>query len=157
MSLVPLSSSPASSMDSSPEPRSISTGVFTPRRRNHWHYRSRTNVAFRFPSRSMKTYRLLPLLFAFAVGLHAETAKSYQVTGPIVALTDNVVTVQKEDEKWEITRSPATKSDAKLAVGDRVTVYYTMSADRIETKNATGKSTDKASKSTQKSTEKVSR
>ena len=101
----------------------------------------------------MKTYRLLPLLFAFAVGLHAETAKSYQVTGPIVALTDNVITVQKEDEKWEITRSPATKSDAKLAVGDRVTVYYTMSADRIETKAAAGKSTDK-SKSTQKSTEK---
>lgn len=104
----------------------------------------------------MKIHRLLPLLLVFALGLRAESAKNYQVTGPIVALTDTVITVQKGDERWEITRAPATKSDGKLAVGDRVTVYYKMTADRIETKEAGGKSTEKT-KGTQKSTDKADR
>jgi hypothetical protein len=78
----------------------------------------------------------------------AEAAKSYQVTGPIVALTENVITVQKGDEKWEIARSPGTKVDGKLAVGNRVTVHYKMSADSIEVKDSsdTKRGSEKSSK-----------
>jgi hypothetical protein len=62
----------------------------------------------------------------------AASAKSYQVTGPIVALTPTTITVQKDDEKWEIARDPEAKGDATLKVGDRVTIHYRMTATRIE-------------------------
>jgi hypothetical protein len=94
---------------------------------------------------------LLPLLFLIlALGARAETTKSYQVTGPIVALTDSVITVQKENEKWEIARSAATKTDGKLAVGSRVTVYYKMTAESIEVKDS-GKGAEKSSEKKKKS------
>ena len=83
----------------------------------------------------MKKHLLLPLLFICALGLRAESAKGYQVTGPVVALTSNVITVQKGDEKWEIARGSA-KVDGKLAVGSKVTVYYKMVADNIDVKDA---------------------
>lgn len=104
----------------------------------------------------MKTRCLLPLLLAFAFPVHAESAKSYQVTGPIVALTENVITVQKGDEKWEIARSAA-KADGKLAVGTRATIYYKMSADSIEVKDADAKSTDKADKAAEKAADKANK
>jgi hypothetical protein len=94
----------------------------------------------------MKTLRLLPLFLVLALGVRAESPTSYQVTGPIIALTDSVITVQKGEEKFEIARTAATKTDGKLAVGNRVTVYYKMSADRIEVKDAAGKSTEKGTK-----------
>lgn len=84
----------------------------------------------------MKLLRLLPLIAVFALGLRAESAKSYQVTGPILALTESTITIQKGDEKWELARSAATKVDGKLAVGARVTIHYTMSAGKVEVKEA---------------------
>lgn len=83
----------------------------------------------------MKKHLLLPLLFICALGLRAESAKTYQVTGPIIALTDNVITVEKDKEKWEIARGSA-KVDGKLAVGSKVTIYYKMSAEKIDVKDA---------------------
>ena len=41
----------------------------------------------------MKIRYLLPLVFSFALGASAAQPKEYQVTGPIVALTDDVITV----------------------------------------------------------------
>ena len=102
----------------------------------------------------MKTRFLLPLLLLAVLPAHAQSAKSYQVTGPIIALTDSVITVQKGDEKWEISRSAATKVDGKLAVGTRVTIHYKMSADSVEVKDS-GKSTDKADRSAQKAADKA--
>ena len=104
----------------------------------------------------MKIRLLLPVLVLFTFGARAESAKSYQVTGPILALTENVITVQKGDEKWEIARTAATKVDGKLAVGSRVTIHYKMSADSVEVKDA-GKSTDKADKAAQKADKKANR
>jgi hypothetical protein len=103
----------------------------------------------------MKTRFLLPLLLLFALPARAESAKSYQVTGPIVALTDDVITVQKGDERWEIARSAATKSDGKLAVGSRVTIHYKMSADKIDLKDSSAKSTEKADRAAQKAADKA--
>lgn len=89
--------------------------------------------------------RYLPLLLAATLSLQAASAKSYQVTGPVLALTDSVITVQKGDEKWEIARTPGTKIEGKLAVGSRVTVHYKMAADHIEVKDA-APATKKATK-----------
>lgn len=66
--------------------------------------------------------------------LAAPAAKSYQVTGPIIELTDKVIVVQKGDEKWEVARTPDTKVDGTLKVGAKVTIHYTMSAKSVEVK-----------------------
>jgi hypothetical protein len=89
---------------------------------------------------------VLVLLLSGLGASGAESTKSYQVTGPIVAITDSVITVQKDDEKWEIARNPSTKVDGKLAVGNRVTVHYKMTADSVEVKDASGKATEKTGK-----------
>jgi hypothetical protein len=90
----------------------------------------------------MKLRALLPLLVLLSLGARAESAKTYQVTGPIVALTENVITVQKDDEKWEIARNSTTKADGKLAVGNKVTIHYRMTATEIENKDAGAATTD---------------
>lgn len=65
----------------------------------------------------------------------AKSAKKYQVTGIILALTDEVITVEKGDEKWEIDRSANTKVTGTLKVGAKVTIEYTMSAATAEVKD----------------------
>ena len=63
----------------------------------------------------------------------AAGAKTYQVTGTVVAATGSMVTVQKGLEKFEIDIDPATtKGSAELKVGAKVTVTYVMSASKVE-------------------------
>ena len=73
------------------------------------------------------------LLATSSIGA-APAGKTYQVTGPIVELTDIKIVVQKGDEKWEIARGPDTKVDGTLKVGTKVTIHYTMSAKSVEVK-----------------------
>lgn len=105
----------------------------------------------------MKKSHLLGLLLALAAPALAAAARSYQVTGPIVALTDTVITVQKGDEKWEIARTPGTRVDGKLAVGSRVTIHYKMSADSVAVKDGAGKAADKADKAADKAADNAAR
>ena len=63
-------------------------------------------------------------------------AKDYQVTGPIVSIEKNVITVMKNDEKWEIDMDDATKIEGKLEVGQKVTIHYHMVADKVDKKDA---------------------
>jgi hypothetical protein len=67
--------------------------------------------------------------FAFAAG-----PKTYQVTGPVLAIKDGVITVEKGKEKWEIAQEAATVKGGELKVGAKVTIEYTMSAKTIEIK-----------------------
>ncbi|MNS88554.1 hypothetical protein D3C72_1225340 [compost metagenome] len=57
-----------------------------------------------------------------------------RATGPITELTDSKITVQKGKEKWEVDRTAATKVDGELKVGQKVTIEYTMTADKVEVK-----------------------
>ena len=66
---------------------------------------------------------------AFAAG-----AKTYQVTGPVLEVTDSVIAVQKGKERWEVNRDANTKVTGDVKVGDKVTVTYTMSATNVEVK-----------------------
>jgi hypothetical protein len=68
--------------------------------------------------------------------LWAAPPKTYQVTGPVLALTDDTITVQKGTEKWEIARDASVKVDGDLKVGAKVTVEYRMSATSITVKPA---------------------
>ena len=62
--------------------------------------------------------------------------KTYQVTGPVVELTDTKIVVEKGKEKWEIARTADTKVTGTLKVGEKVTIEYTMTATTIEVKAA---------------------
>jgi hypothetical protein len=62
--------------------------------------------------------------------------KTYQVTGPVLEITGDTITVQKGKEKWEIAKDAATKVTGDLKVGSKVTIEYTMKATTIEVKDA---------------------
>ncbi|HXZ91388.1 MAG TPA: hypothetical protein VEG36_00775 [Burkholderiales bacterium] len=73
-------------------------------------------------------------LFAVAMLLAASSAWAYQVTGPVLEVTDSKIVVQKGKEKWELARTPETKVTGDLKVGSKVTVEYSMTAKSIEVK-----------------------
>jgi hypothetical protein len=77
---------------------------------------------------------LLAVSFAFAAG-----PKSYQVTGPVLEVKDDVIVVQKGNEKWEIAKDKSTKVAGDLKVGQKVTIQYQMKATDIEVKGAPAK------------------
>ena len=74
----------------------------------------------------------------------AGSPSSYQVTGPVTAVDDSMITVMKGKEKFEVARDSSTKVTGDLKVGDKVTIMYTMTAKEIEVKTAA--KTDKTSK-----------
>ena len=65
----------------------------------------------------------------------AEATKTYQVTGPVLEVTDSTITVQKGKEKWQLARDKDTKGPG-VKVGDKVTIEYTMTAKTVESKGA---------------------
>jgi hypothetical protein len=73
----------------------------------------------------------------------AGAPKTYQVTGPVLELKDDVIVVQKGQDKWEIARSKDTKVTGDLKVGSKVTIEYRMTAATIEVKDAKPKETKK--------------
>ena len=80
---------------------------------------------------------LLALTAAFTLGttnLFAEAPNSYQVTGPIVEVTDTKIVVMKGNDKWELARNADTKVTGELKVGAKVTISYSMTAKTIEAK-----------------------
>src|SRR5256885_3479527 len=87
---------------------------------------------------SLPIRRFILILFVLSFLLPglalAKSPKKYQVTGKVLELTDDVIVVEKGDEKWEIGREAATKVDGRLKVGVKVTIEYTMSAAKVEVK-----------------------
>lgn len=77
-----------------------------------------------------------------ATMLWGTAAYAYQVTGPVLEVTDTKIVVDKAGERHEIARDKDTKGDKNIKKGDRVTVEYTMTATKIESKG--GKKDDKA-------------
>ena len=77
-----------------------------------------------------------PLVFAAG-------PNTYQVTGPVLEIKGDVVTVQKGKEKWEIAKDAATKITGDLKVGSKVTIEYTMKAVTIEFKDVAKKAEPK--------------
>lgn len=72
--------------------------------------------------------RALALAVMLAV---APAAMAYQVTGPVVQVTDAAIVVEKGKEKWEIRRDANTKVTGDVKKGAKVTVHYIMTATSI--------------------------
>lgn len=64
----------------------------------------------------------------------APQAKSYQVTGPVVEVTETAITVKKGEENWQVARDAGTKVHGDLKVGAKVTIQYRMIATDVEVK-----------------------
>ena len=64
----------------------------------------------------------------------ARAPKKYQATGTVLELADDLIVIQKGDEKWEIARDKATKVTGDLKVGGKVTIEYRMAATDVEVK-----------------------
>ena len=62
--------------------------------------------------------------------------KDYQVTGPVLDVNDEVITVQKGSDKWEIGRNKDTKINGDLKKGSKVTIQYKMNATSVDVKDA---------------------
>ena len=66
----------------------------------------------------------------------AAPPKTYQVTGPVLSVTDDMIVVQKGTDKWEIARDASTKVTGDLKVGAKVTIEYRMIGTSVEVKPA---------------------
>ena len=89
------------------------------------------------------------LIIALTAGLLFPAAtfaaqKTYQVTGKVVEMTDAVIIVDKDGEKFEMARDAKTAVTGDLKVGAKVTVQYSIKAVDVEVK------TDKAPKTEKK-------
>ena len=67
-------------------------------------------------------------------GVVSAADKTYQVTGPVLEVTDKTITVEKGKEKWTLARDKDTKVTGDPKVGAKVTVEYKMIATSIEVK-----------------------
>jgi hypothetical protein len=74
------------------------------------------------------------LFFVLANSAFAAGTKTYQVTGPVLDVSNSSITVQKGKEKWEIAREASTQAKGEIKKGDKVTVEYRMTADTITLK-----------------------
>ena len=74
------------------------------------------------------------LMMVVALLLASPLALAYQVTGPVVEVTDSKIVVKKGKENWEMARDAGTKLAGDVKVGDKVMVEYKMTATSIEPK-----------------------
>ena len=90
----------------------------------------------------MKYPALLAAVSILCLTTAAFAADKYQVTGPVIELTDTKIVVTKgtEKERHEFVRNADTKITGDLKIGAKVTVHYTMIAAAVEVKS------DKAAK-----------
>jgi hypothetical protein len=86
-----------------------------------------------------RLFVLLGVLVLSATLAMAGAPKNYQVTGPVLEVKDDLVTVQKGKDKWEIARDKDTKVTGDLKVGSKVTIQYQMKATSIDAKAETKK------------------
>jgi len=77
---------------------------------------------------------ILAVLALLAAPALAATSKTYQVTGPVLEVSDTMIVVQKGKDRWEIARDGSTKVTGDLKVGSKVTIEYRMTATSVDVK-----------------------
>jgi len=77
---------------------------------------------------------IVVFVFSFSGLTEAASPRTYQVTGPVLEVTNDLIAVQKGKERWEVARNSNTKITGDIKVGAKVTVTYTMTAASVEAK-----------------------
>ncbi|HVP40110.1 MAG TPA: hypothetical protein VMS93_13110, partial [Candidatus Saccharimonadales bacterium] len=75
-------------------------------------------------------------VLAAAMAAFAAAPKTYQVTGPVLEKTADMIVVQKGKDRWELAIDAGSKIPADLKVGDKVTLEYRMTVTSCEVKGA---------------------
>ena len=68
---------------------------------------------------------------------------TYQVTGPVLEVKDDMIAVQKGKDRWELARDKDTKVTGDPKVGSKVTIQYRMTATSIAATEAKSAKTKK--------------
>jgi hypothetical protein len=79
---------------------------------------------------------VLVLILVLPTFAAAAAVKTYQVTGPVLEVTDSAIVVQKGNDRWELARDKDTNVSGDLKVGNKVTIEYRMIATKVEVKEA---------------------
>ena len=82
----------------------------------------------------MKKIVVLVVALVLVASVAFAAGKTYQFTGKVLEIKDNVIVVQKGKEKFEMTKDANTKIKGDLKVGAKVTVQYESRATEIEVK-----------------------
>ena len=82
----------------------------------------------------MKNLALMVVAVALVASVAFAGGKTYQFTGKVLEIRDNVIVVEKGKEKFEMTKDANTKIKGDLKVGAKVTVQYESRAAEIEVK-----------------------
>jgi len=84
----------------------------------------------------MKKHPLAVFVFLLAAlgGSALADDHNYQVTGPVLAVTDKAITVKKGSSPWTVSRDAGTQVTGDLKVGSKVTIKYHMVADTVTVK-----------------------
>ena len=82
--------------------------------------------------------------FLLSALLTAAMPKTYQVTGTVIDVNNDMIVVMKGNDRWELSRDGSTTMPANIQKGDKVTITYRMHAAAVEAKPAAKKTTKKA-------------
>jgi hypothetical protein len=82
----------------------------------------------------MKKFAVLFVAVALIATVAFAGGKTYQFTGKVLEVKDNVIVVDKNGEKFEMAKDATTKVKGDLKVGAKVTVKYESRATDIEVK-----------------------
>jgi opacity protein-like surface antigen len=82
----------------------------------------------------MKRVLILAVVAVMVMATAAFAGKTYQFTGKVLEVKDNVIVVDKNGEKFEMAKDANTKVKGDLKVGAKVTVKYESHATEIEVK-----------------------
>src|SRR5262249_29341309 len=99
------------------------------------------NLPMQNRTKALVALTLVSLLAVLAA--IAETADKYQVTGPVLEVTDTMIAVQKGKDRWEVARDAGTKVTGDLKKGAKVTIKYRMVATTVDVKAAETKAAPK--------------
>jgi len=84
--------------------------------------------------------RFKPLVLAIGLAVLssasalAASVNTYQVTGPVLEVKEDMIAVQKGKDRWELARDASTKVNGDLKVGAKVTIQYRMIATQVDVK-----------------------
>ena len=83
----------------------------------------------------MKRFAAVVVALVLASSIAFAGGKTYQFTGKVMEVKDNMIVVDKNGEKFEMAKDAATKVKGDLKVGAKVTVKYESRAAEIEVKS----------------------
>ena len=91
----------------------------------------------------MKRYLIVAVAVLFVASVAFAAGKTYQFTGKVLEVKENVIVVDKNGEKFEMTKDANTKVKGDVKVGTKVTVKYESRAAEIEVKEEKAKAKGK--------------